>query len=162
MSGRQATYPREVTDLLPRLLAVLLLLVVATAAWWLTERRRGSLRTTRTEREGAVTLETLRAATGRQLAEPGRPVVVQLSSEVCTPCRASARTWTLVGGDDVPLVELDAAEHLDLVRTLGVMRTPTSLVFDHTGTAVGRVSGAPTAAQAREIVGGLVGAGRAA
>jgi thiol-disulfide isomerase/thioredoxin len=147
------------TDLVPRLLAVALLLAIATAAWWFAERRRGSLRRTPSGSGGAVSLETLRAATGRDLAEGGRPVVVQLSSEVCTPCRVSARTWRDVGGDEVAFVELDAAENLELVRTLGVMRTPTSLVFDADGAAVGRVGGAPTRAQAAEIVRALVPAG---
>ena len=41
-------------------------------------------------------------------------------------------------------VEVDAEQHLDLVRRLGVLRTPTTLVLDAHGREVSRASGAPT------------------
>ena len=44
-------------------------------------------------------------------------------------------------------VEVDAEEHLDLVRRLGVLRTPTTLVLDAAGREVTRASGAPRPAQ---------------
>jgi hypothetical protein len=41
-------------------------------------------------------------------------------------------------------VEVDAEHHLDLVRRLGVLRTPTTLVLDPHGREVSRAAGAPT------------------
>ena len=40
-------------------------------------------------------------------------------------------------------VEIDAEHHLDLVRRLGVVRTPTTLVLDARGREVSRAAGAP-------------------
>ena len=40
-------------------------------------------------------------------------------------------------------VEIDAEHHLDLVRRLGVTRTPTTLVLDAHGREISRASGAP-------------------
>jgi len=39
-------------------------------------------------------------------------------------------------------VDLDVAQHLDLVRRFDVLRTPTVLLLDPRGTVVGRMSGA--------------------
>ncbi len=47
------------------------------------------------------------------------------------------------GRPGVAHVELDAEHHLDLVRRLGVLRTPTTLVLDAAGREVRRASGAP-------------------
>ena len=41
-------------------------------------------------------------------------------------------------------VEVDAEQHLDLVRRVGVLRTPTTLVLDAEGREVSRAAGAPT------------------
>jgi thioredoxin-like negative regulator of GroEL len=40
-------------------------------------------------------------------------------------------------------VEVDAEEHLDVVRRVGVLRTPTTLVLDAQGQEVTRAAGAP-------------------
>jgi hypothetical protein len=40
-------------------------------------------------------------------------------------------------------VEIDAEHHLDLVRRLGIVRTPTTLVLDPRGREASRASGAP-------------------
>jgi hypothetical protein len=44
-------------------------------------------------------------------------------------------------------VEVDAEQHLDVVRRLGVMRTPTTIVLDAQGRELGRAAGAPTKEQ---------------
>ena len=41
-------------------------------------------------------------------------------------------------------VEVDAEHHLDLVRRLGILRTPTTLVLDPRGHEVSRAAGAPS------------------
>ena len=80
---------------------------------------------------------------GHELGE--RATLLQFSSAFCTPCRATRRVLGEVA-DVVPgvrHVEVDAEGHLDLVRTLGILRTPTTLVLDAGGREVSRASGAP-------------------
>jgi thiol-disulfide isomerase/thioredoxin len=74
-----------------------------------------------------------------------RATLVQFSSAFCAPCRAARRVLTEVAGvvPGVEYVEIDAEHHLDLVRRLGVVRTPTTLVLDAHGREVVRASGAP-------------------
>ena len=75
-----------------------------------------------------------------------RATLLQFSSAFCAPCRATRRVLGevvhLVPG--VAHVEVDAEHHLELVRTLGILRTPTTLVLDAAGREVSRASGAPT------------------
>jgi len=75
-----------------------------------------------------------------------RATLLQFSSAFCAPCRATRRVLTdvaeLVPG--VRHVEVDAEHHLELVRRLGILRTPTTLVLDPAGREVSRASGAPS------------------
>jgi thiol-disulfide isomerase/thioredoxin len=75
--------------------------------------------------------------------------LLQISSAVCAPCRAARRVLAEVADrtPGVRHIELDAEQHLDLVRRLDVLRTPTVLVLDGAGTVVARSSGVPTPAQ---------------
>ncbi|MFV0131115.1 TlpA family protein disulfide reductase [Streptomyces sp. HMX112] len=83
---------------------------------------------------------------GAELGE--RATLVQFSSAFCQPCRATRRTLAHVAGlvDGVAHVEIDAEEHLALVRELGVVRTPTVLVLDRAGRVVRRAAGQPRTA----------------
>ncbi|MFG1626937.1 TlpA family protein disulfide reductase [Kribbella sp. NPDC049227] len=83
------------------------------------------------------------AEVGAELGE--RATLLQFSSAFCAPCRATRRTLAEVEGmvEGVRHVELDAESHLDLVRRLDILRTPTTLVLDRTGAVVKRASGAP-------------------
>jgi len=75
-----------------------------------------------------------------------RATLLQFSSAFCAPCRATRRTLEEVGSvvPGVAHVEVDAESHLDLVRRLGILRTPTTLVLDPAGREVARAAGAPT------------------
>ncbi|WP_121256256.1 thioredoxin family protein [Nocardioides ferulae] len=78
-----------------------------------------------------------------QLGE--KATLVQFSSAFCAPCRVTRRTLGEVA-EAVPGVvhlEIDAEHHLDLVRHVGVLRTPTTLVLDAGGHEVTRAAGAP-------------------
>jgi len=74
-----------------------------------------------------------------------RATLVQFSSAFCQPCRATRQTLAEVAGmvDGVGHVEIDAEQHLDLVRRLDVMRTPTVFVLDADGRIVRRAVGQP-------------------
>ncbi len=78
-----------------------------------------------------------------QLGE--RATLLQFSSAFCAPCRATRRVLADVAAavPGVVHVEIDAEDHLDLVRRVGVLRTPTTLVLDAHGHEVTRAAGAP-------------------
>jgi len=75
-----------------------------------------------------------------------RVTFVQFSSAFCAPCRATRRILGDVAAadDGVAHVEIDAEQHLDLVRRVGITRTPTTLILDAAGREVTRAVGAPT------------------
>jgi thiol-disulfide isomerase/thioredoxin len=83
------------------------------------------------------------AVPGAELGE--KATLLQFSSAFCAPCRVTRRTLAevaeLVPG--VEHLEVDADHHLDLVRRLGILRTPTTLVLDASGREVTRAAGAP-------------------
>lgn len=83
------------------------------------------------------------AELGEQLGE--RATLVQFSSAFCAPCRATRRVLGDIAGmvPGVTHVEIDAEEHLDLVRELDILKTPTVLVLDADGRVVRRATGQP-------------------
>lgn len=99
--------------------------------------------------------------TGVDLADSGlehalgaRATLLQFSSAFCAPCRATRRVLADVA-DLVPGVthiEVDAEQHLDLVRRLGIVRTPTTLILGQHGQEVARAAGAP---RKEEVLTGL-------
>jgi thiol-disulfide isomerase/thioredoxin len=74
-----------------------------------------------------------------------RATLLQFSSAFCAPCRATRRILADVAAvvPGVAHVEVDAEHHLELVRKLGIVRTPTTLVLDAGGHEVSRAAGAP-------------------
>lgn len=74
-----------------------------------------------------------------------RATLLQFSSAFCAPCRVTRRVLEEVAGlvPGVTHVEVDAEHHLELVRRLGVARTPTTLILDAHGRELSRASGAP-------------------
>ena len=95
----------------------------------------------------------LRSRTGAQDLRPllpraagERATLLQFSSAFCAPCRATKRVLSDVAGavPGVAHVEVDAEAHLDLVRALNILKTPTTLVLDGGGREVLRATGQPT------------------
>lgn len=74
-----------------------------------------------------------------------RATIVQFSSAVCAPCRATKAIARDVAATvpGVTHIEIDAERHLDLVRAHGIMRTPTVLVLDGRGRLSARIAGVP-------------------
>ena len=79
---------------------------------------------------------------------------MQFSSAFCAPCRTARVVLADVASeeDGVRHVEIDAEQHLDLVRALDVRRTPTTLILDAAGHEVLRAAGAP---QKRQVLAAL-------
>lgn len=84
-----------------------------------------------------------------------KATLVQFSSAFCAPCRATRRTLSEIAEvvPGVRHVEIDAELHLDLVRRLAILRTPTTLVLDATGREVTRATGAPRKEQVLAALG---------
>jgi thiol-disulfide isomerase/thioredoxin len=87
-----------------------------------------------------------------------RATLVQFSSAFCAPCRATRRVLDGVAGmaEGVRHVEIDAETHLDLVRRLNVLRTPTVLVLDASGSVIRRAAGQPRRADVIAALGAAV------
>lgn len=85
--------------------------------------------------------------TAEQIGAPlgDRATLVQFSSSFCSPCRATRVLLldVVAGETGVVTVEINAEEHLALVRELDIMRTPTVLVLDASGAVTTRASGLP-------------------
>jgi thiol-disulfide isomerase/thioredoxin len=105
-------------------------------------------------RDGGKRLDA--AQLGEGLGE--RATLVQFSSAFCAPCRATRRVLAEVAAlvPGVAHVEIDAEEHLDLVRRLDILKTPTVLVLDADGRIVRRASGQPRKADVIAALGEAV------
>ncbi len=90
--------------------------------------------------------ESLLAGTRWEPEAGERATLLQFSSAFCAPCRATRRVLEDVASshDGIAHIEVDAEQHLDVVRRLGIMRTPTTIVLDPAGRELGRAVGAPT------------------
>jgi thiol-disulfide isomerase/thioredoxin len=136
--------------------AVLVATLAAAAAFGLYWRAQlGRMRPVRddAERLGADELARIGSAPGE------RATLVQWSSSFCQPCRATRRILGDVAAlvDGVRYVEIDAEEHLDLVRRHNILRTPTTFVLDAAGRVVVRASGQPRKADVIAALGQALG-----
>ena len=120
-------------SLLP--IAIVLALATAYGLWY--QRTRGTV-VVKSDK-GLITESMIGAALG------SRATLVQFSSAFCSPCRATRALLEDVTVDmaDVVHVEIDAEANLELVRTLDIRSTPTTLFLDRNGHEVGRAMGAP-------------------
>ncbi|MDT7537567.1 MAG: hypothetical protein QOI82_1152 [Actinomycetota bacterium] len=97
-------------------------------------------------REVRATDESLLPALADLGEAPGeRATLLQFSSAFCAPCRATKRILGDVAAavPGVRHVEVDAESNLELVRRLGILKTPTTLVLDGQGRVTKRAAGQP-------------------
>jgi thiol-disulfide isomerase/thioredoxin len=122
-----------VKSLLP--IAIVLVLATGYGLWY--QRSRGKV-VVKSDK-GLITQTMIGTDLG------SRVTLVQFSSAFCSPCRATRMLLEDVTEDmgDVVYVEIDAETNLELVRTLDIRSTPTTLFLDRTGHEVGRAMGAP-------------------
>ncbi len=78
-----------------------------------------------------------------------RATLLQFSSAFCTPCRATRVILGEVAAISVGVIhiDIDAEEKLELVRKVGILSTPTTLILDSKGFEIARAVGAPRKAQ---------------
>ncbi len=124
-------------------------LLLTTAAGIAHRARDGKVREGRAEDSLLPVLVRLGEAPGE------RATLLQFSSAFCAPCRATRRVLDEVTGlvPGVAHVEVDAEQHLDVVRELGILKTPTTLVLDAAGREVKRASGQPRKADVLAALG---------
>lgn len=74
----------------------------------------------------------------------GRATLLQFSTEVCAPCRSTARVLDDLAArtEEVAHVELDVARRPELASKYRVLQTPTTLILDRDGTVRARIGGA--------------------
>ncbi|MFI7500871.1 TlpA family protein disulfide reductase [Streptomyces sp. NPDC049687] len=134
-------------------LVVCVAVLAAASAYGVLQRRRSGRVRVRVRDDGK------RLGADRLGGELGeRATLVQFSSAFCAPCRATRRVLGEVA-DLVPGVahiEIDAEEHLELVRELDILRTPTVLVLDAGGRVVRRATGQPRKADVIAALGEAV------
>ncbi|GGX95741.1 TlpA family protein disulfide reductase [Streptomyces fructofermentans] len=132
----------------------LVVLALASVYGVLHGRRSGRVRVR--GRDGGKRLGA--AELGEELGE--RATLVQFSSAFCAPCRATRTVLGEVAGmvPGVRHVEIDAEDHLDLVRALDILKTPTVLVLDADGRVVRRATGQPRRADVIAALGEAVAA----
>ncbi len=133
--------------------ALAVVLGLSTTVGVVHRRRQGQLRATP---PGADDLRELIRTLG---GTPGdRATLLQFSSAFCAPCRATKRILTEVSEmvDGVTHLEIDAEQHLDVVRRLGIRKTPTTLVLDDRGRVITRAAGQPRKADVIAALGKAV------
>ncbi|VXB57229.1 co-chaperone YbbN [Aeromicrobium sp. 9AM] len=139
------------------IVALLAAVVLTAVVAWLLKTRNGRFaeQPPRADRSG-LTADDI----GTELGE--RATLVQFSSAFCSPCRATRVLLTDIAAkvDGVVAVDIDAEEHLDMVRRFGIMRTPTVLVLDADGAISTRASGLPRREQVLAALGQAVGGPR--
>jgi thiol-disulfide isomerase/thioredoxin len=129
---------------------VAVVLVVAAAFGVVRSRRLGRVRAT--DDGERLTAEALG---GQQLGE--RATLLQFSSAFCRPCVATRHLLADVAGrvPGVRHVEVDAESHLELVRSLNIASTPTTLLLDGAGVVRRRAVGVPRRDEVLTALAGL-------
>jgi thiol-disulfide isomerase/thioredoxin len=89
---------------------------------------------------------------------PPQVTFLQFSSEFCQPCRVTTKVLDEVTNSFPAIchIELDVVEHMDLVKTYGITRTPTTLIIDKSGTVHFRATGVPKKTELTAAVTDLV------
>ena len=131
------------------LLPIALVLIACTAYGIWYQRTRGRVVVKGGKKKaGLITAQMIGAELGP------RVTVVQFSSAFCTPCRATRALISDITAsmNDVKYVEIHAEDQLELVRTLDIRSTPTTLFVDRNGHEVGRAMGAPKRAQVLTVI----------
>ncbi len=130
---------------------IVVLAAVAVAAAFGLYRRATDGRVRATRDEARLASEDLGDELGRAAT------FVQFSSAVCAPCRATRTLLTELVASEPELrhIEIDAEQRLDLVERFGIIRTPTVLLLDGTGTVRQRITGAPRKPEVLEALASL-------
>ncbi len=125
--------------------ALAALVALATAIGAVQRTRSGRVRTG--AGRAAVRASDLPGAAGLGDAA----TLLQFSTEVCAPCRATHRILDGVAREvrGVAHIDLDLTHRPDLASRFHIMQTPTTLILDRRGVVQARIGGAPRPAELR-------------
>ena len=115
------------------ILVVLGLVAFATALGLLWKSQQGRVRRT---------ASTIDLPDGVTLG--GRATLLQFSTEVCSPCRATHTVLDSLARetDDVTHVDFDLTHRPDVAARFNILQTPTTLILDRDGVVRARIGGA--------------------
>jgi len=116
-------------------------------------------------RTGRVRLAT---AEGERISIPGlspftSPVtLLQFSTEVCAPCRATSALLAEIAGrrPDAAHVEIDVTRRPDIVSRFNLLQSPTTFVLDRHGSLLARIGGTPRREELAAVLDGLAATNR--
>lgn len=119
--------------------ALIALVGVATALGLLWQRGQGRVHRT----DGHTVLRATDVPGVRRFAKGA--TLLQFSTEVCAPCRATAVVLGDVASEhaDVTHIDLDLTHRPDLASRFHILQTPTTLILDRKGVVRARIGGAP-------------------
>jgi thiol-disulfide isomerase/thioredoxin len=123
----------------PDVLTVLVVLALTTVVGLVWRARQGRIR-------AVIPADSLLPTLTELGERPGqRATLLQFSSAFCAPCRATKQILNDVARavPGVRHIEVDAESHLDVVRRLNILKTPTTLVLDKDGRVTQRAAGQP-------------------
>jgi thiol-disulfide isomerase/thioredoxin len=106
-------------------------------------------------RQGAVENRLTPGAIPPRLRSPGKQLtLLQVSSELCSYCAAMRRVLSQAAGTSVGVghVEIDADVESDLVASLGVSQTPTTMIVRSSGDIVTWIRGPATPAAVADAI----------
>lgn len=92
----------------------------------------------------ARTISDARIVSIDGVALGGRATLLQFSTEVCAPCKSTARVLDDLAArtEEVTHVDLDVTHRPELASRYRVLQTPTTLILDADGTVRARIGGA--------------------
>ena len=84
--------------------------------------------------------------------------LLQFSSNFCSSCQQTSNLLESIEKTNKGLLHIDQdiTDRLDLARTFGILKTPTTLVLDSKGIVISRIVGAPKQATIEAEIGRLV------
>ena len=131
------------------MLVLVCVLAVTTAVGLVWRRRQGRVTTVTSTDTLLPTLEQLGMTPGE------RATLLLFSSAFCAPCRATKRVLSDIAHavPGVAHIEVDAEAHLDVVRRLNILKTPTTLVLNSRGEVTQRAAGLPKKEQVLAALG---------
>jgi thioredoxin-like negative regulator of GroEL len=142
------------------LIALVVVLVSASGLGFALRARQGRFRQVRPAPAQSASTPVARL-TATDLGTPlgERLTLVQFSTEYCTYCGPTRELLTEVarGREGVAVVEVDAAERMDLTRRLHIMSTPTVMLLDAAGAIASRSSGLPRKQELLARIGSVLG-----
>jgi len=92
----------------------------------------------------ARTISDARIVSIDGVALGGRATLLQFSTEVCAPCKSTARVLDDLAArtEEVTHVDLDVTHRPELASRYRVLQTPTTLILDADGAVRARIGGA--------------------